>query len=112
MSTTPLLGIPELESAQAQPEVVVNQALRLLEAMAPLQAIDRDISAPPGSPADGDRYIVGPFASGAWAGKEDQVAVNLNGEWLFIVPRTGWRCWLEDEAIDVQYAGGSPNGWF
>lgn len=112
MSTTPLIGIPELEAAQAQPELVVNKALRMLEAMAPLQCIDRDLSAPPGSPADGDRYIVGPMATGAWVGKENQVALNLNGTWVFIAPRTGWRCWVEDESLDVQYSGGSPDGWF
>lgn len=111
MSTTPLLGIPELEAAQAQPEIVVNRAIRLLEAMSPLQALSRVVTAPPGSPADGDRYLVPEGASGVWAGHAQEIAVNVGGTWYFIAARTGWECYVEDEATRVTYFGGSPNGW-
>lgn len=112
MSTTPILGITELAAAQAQPELVINEALRKLEAVAQLAALDRDLATPPASPADGDRYIVPAGATGAWSGQQNRVALNISGTWHFLVPLDGWRCWLADEQVYVQYAGGSPDGWF
>ncbi len=50
-------------------------------------------SDPPTTPASGDRYIVGPTATGAWVGKEGQIATYLNSTdgWFFLVCGTGWR---------------------
>ena len=36
--------------------------------------IDADLSAPPGSPSEGDRYIVGPSATGDWSGHDGEIA--------------------------------------
>lgn len=44
---------------------------------------------PPGTPSEGDRWIVG-NGTGAWAGHDDEVAVYLGGVWLFWVPKAGW----------------------
>jgi hypothetical protein len=111
MSTTPLLGITEMEANQAQPEVIFNEALRKLEAMSPLQAHDKDLSAPPGSPTDGDRYIIGGAPTGAWANRDGQIALAINGTWHFLAPIAGWICYVEDEALYYQYTPGSPTGW-
>lgn len=111
MSLTPLLGITELEASQAQPEVTINTALRILEAMSPLQVLDRDLNTPPGSPIDGDRYLVAGAPTGAWTGHTDQIALNLNGTWTFLTPRAGWRAYVEDEDLFIQYVAGSPSGW-
>lgn len=111
MSTTPLLGITELEANQAQPEVVINEALRKLEAMSPLQAHDKDLTTPPGSPADGDRYIVPGSATGDWADHANQIALAINGIWHFLQPIPGWICYVEDEDLYYQFTPGSPTGW-
>jgi hypothetical protein len=112
MSTTPLLGITELEANQAQPEVIINEALRKLEAMSPLQAHDKDLTAPPGSPADGDRYIVPTGATGDWAGPNQfAIALLINGTWHFLTPIAGWVCYVEDEDLYYQFTPGSPTGW-
>jgi hypothetical protein len=58
MSNTTHLQLPYLLASQAQKHVTHNEALRLLDAMVQLAVLDRDLTAPPGSPADGDRYIV------------------------------------------------------
>ncbi len=63
--------------------------------------LDQDVSTPPVSPTDGDRYIVGPAATGDWAGHEREIAV-WNAEdvaWLFTVPTGGYFAYLEDEQI-------------
>lgn len=58
---------------------------------------DRDLTTPPGSPAVGDTYIPAATATGAWAGKEGQVATWSGTAWIFGVPRVGWVAYIEDE---------------
>ena len=65
---SPHLLLPYLVAAQAQKHVTHNEALRLLDAVVQLSVLDRDLTAPPASPADGDRYIVAPAATCLWAG--------------------------------------------
>ena len=55
-----------------------------------------DLTAPPGGAVDGDRYIVGSGATGAWDDKDLNIAVRLDGAWTFLVPKDGWICWVED----------------
>jgi len=52
---------------------------------------------PPGSPAQGDRYIVIAVATGLWAGKETDIATWTGTEWSFVVPDEGMTAWVEDE---------------
>ena len=51
--------------------------------------IDKDLTAPPGSPSAGDDYIVGPSATGDWATHDGEIAVFAQGIWKFIAPRAG-----------------------
>lgn len=70
-----------------------------------LSVKDRDLSAPPGSPAAGDSYIVAASATGDWAGKDGQVAVFAGTDWVFGEPRAGWKSYVEDEAVLVVWSG-------
>src|SRR5690606_32974536 len=65
----------------------------------------RDLTAPPGDPADGDRYIVGAGATGDWAGWDLNVALRTDGAWLRLPPRNGWRVWVEDESLLLAWDG-------
>jgi len=81
-----------------------------------LSVLDRDLTAPPVSPADGDRHIVASGATGDWAGWDLNVALWTDGAWLRLPPRTGWQAWVEDEgglvvfdgAAWISTGGGSP----
>jgi hypothetical protein len=106
-ATTHLL-LPYILAAQGQKHVTHNEALRILDGLVQLSVLDRDLTAPPGSPADGDRYIVGSGATGDWAGWDLNVALWTDGAWLRLPPRTGWRAWIEDEALLLVYDGA---GW-
>ena len=97
MSETPLLGLPLIESAQAQKHVTHNEALLWLDAAVHLSVISRAVATPPASPADGDRYLVAAGATGVWAGHEGHIAYREAGSWRFATPREGWRLWIEDE---------------
>jgi hypothetical protein len=99
MSDTPNLGLAFLEASQAQKHVTVNEALRRLDAVVHLAVIDRDLAAPPSSPANGDRYIVASAATGAWHGHDGQVAAFQDGAWTFLAPRPGWLAYALDEAV-------------
>ena len=105
--TTTHLLLPYVLAAQAQKHVTHNEALRLLDGLVQLSVLDRDLTAPPGSPADGDRYIVGSGATGDWAGWDLNVALWTDGAWLRLPPRTGWRAWVEDEGLLLVYGGAS-----
>ncbi len=106
--TTTNLLLPYILAAQAQKHVTHNEALRLLDGLVQLSVLDHDLTAPPGSPADGDRYIVGSGATGDWAGWDLNVAMFTDGAWLRLPPRTGWRVWVEDEELLLVYDG---TGW-
>ncbi|SNT76786.1 DUF2793 domain-containing protein [Paracoccus seriniphilus] len=106
-STTHLL-LPYILAAQAQKHVTHNEALRILDGLVQLSVLDRNLTAPPASPADGDRYIVGSGATGDWAGWDLNLALWTDGAWLRLPPRTGWRAWVEDEGLLLAYDGA---GW-
>lgn len=67
-------------------------------------------NSPPGSPGDGDRYVVTAVATGAWVGKEDQIAEYSTGlpGWVFTVPNEGYA--LRDDTANTMmlYSG---TGW-
>lgn len=73
-----------------------------------LSVKDRDLTAPPGSPTAGGTYIVAASATGAWAGKEAQVAIWSGTAWVFGVPRVGWVAYVEDEEKLTAYKAA---GW-
>jgi hypothetical protein len=91
--------MPELSVSQASKEITHNQALAILDQVAQLTVISR-LNTPPGSPANGDAYIVGTSPTGAWTGKANQVAYWLTAvnAWQFIVPANGWLAWSNADA--------------
>lgn len=46
------------------------------------------LSAPPGSPVNGDTYLAGSSPTGAWSGHQDEVPIYASG-WTFTVPSAG-----------------------
>jgi hypothetical protein len=104
MAETPHLSATLVESAQAQKEVTVNEALIRLDALQNTGVVDRDLNTPPANPVAGDMYIVGPLPTGVWAGKTGQLTY-FDQLWRFIVPRPGVTIWLNDEQALCRYSG-------
>ncbi len=109
MDSTPNLQLPYLIAAQAQKHVTHNEALRALDAVVQLSVLDKDLASPPGSPADGDAYIVAASPSGAWAGQAGKIAAWQDGAWAFYIPREGWRAWVADEDTVYFHDGSAWN---
>jgi len=106
------LRIPYLAAAQAQKHVTHNEAMTLLDTLVQLSVLDKDPTAPPGSPSEGDCYIVaggGGTATGAWIGWETRVARFIDGEWRSYLPGegggAGWLAWVRDEDAMYRFDG-------
>lgn len=115
--TTPKTGAPELVESQADKEESVNEGLRRIEAGASLYlVVDKDLSAPPGSCADGAQYIVAATGSGAWVGHTGDIAiavgVDAGSGWYFRDAEDGVFAWVQDEnLLYYRSAGDSPGTW-
>lgn len=106
------LRIPYIAAAQAQKHVTHNEAMTLLDTLVQLSVLDKDLTAPPVSPTEGDCYIVagaGGTATGAWVGWEQRVARYLDGEWRSYLPGegagAGWLAWVLDEDAMYRFDG-------
>ena len=108
MNETANLALPYIMEAQAQKHVTHNDAIRALDAVVQLGVLDRDLAAPPTSPTDGERYIIKAGATGAWAGKDNQIAAFQDNAWMIYQPRAGWLAWVGDEDKLVRWDG---TGW-
>ena len=102
---TPLLSLPLILPAQAQKHVTHNESLRLLDILVHLAVLDRDRSAPPALPAEGDRHIIGPDATGEWAGHDGKVAAFWGGAWAILAPRPGWQARVLAEDLTLAHDG-------
>lgn len=96
MTTTAHLSLTLVETAQAQKEVTVNEAFKRMDAVLNTGAIDKDLATPPGSPTDGDVYIVATSPTGAWSGHAGHIAY-FDQTWQFVVPNEGMLLWVKDE---------------
>lgn len=105
MTDSTHLGLPYLAPSQALKHITHNEALLVLDGLVQLAVLDRDLAAPPASPNEGDRYIVGAGASGEWTGKDGQVAAFVSAAWAFHAPQPGWTTYLADEQGLVTWTG-------
>lgn len=108
MVNTTHLALTLVDAAQAQKEITVNTALSRIDAILNTGAITRSLSTPPGSPADGDVYIVGGSPTGAWSGFSGKITY-FDQIWRFIIPLEGMSLWVNDEDIIYTYNG---SNWF
>ena len=93
-------------------DVALRALLRSLDQLQFLHVKSRIVTAPPGSPANGDAYIVGPSATGAWAGHDKSIAVwttdnpaTPGGLWEFHVPNAGWLAYSDADTGFYSYSG-------
>ncbi|MES2625880.1 MAG: DUF2793 domain-containing protein [Pseudomonadota bacterium] len=107
MTATPNLEINYLSSSQRSHEITVNMALAALDVLVQSSVIDRDLTAPPGSPVDGDCYMPAAGATGLWAGWDDYLVSWFaeTGVWQAKEPKAGWRVYIVDEAIYLEHDG-------
>ena len=102
---SPRLAVPYILAAQSQKEVTHNDGLNVLDALVQAVVEDRDLTAPPGAPAEGQVWIVAAAATGDWAGHDGELAQFIGGAWKFHIPFDGLTAWLADENVPARYDG-------
>jgi hypothetical protein len=106
MTDTPRLNLPVIEAAQAQKHVTHNEALAILDTLIQAAVESRTLTAPPGSPSEGDCYIPAVGASGAWSGWDLNLATFSGGGWMRLIPSSGMKAWVKAERLTVTYEDG------
>ena len=60
-----------------------------------LASVKEQLAAPPGSPSSGDRYLIAATGTGAWSGKDNQVAEYDGSAWVYTSPSEGMHVFVE-----------------
>jgi hypothetical protein len=105
--TSAILSMPYIQPAQAQKHVTHNEALTILDVIVQLAVTDRNRTAPPASPAEGDRHVVAIGGTGDWVGRDGAIAVSDAGVWAFHTPKPGWQAYVLDEDVVITWRGGA-----
>jgi hypothetical protein len=73
-----------------------------LDALVQCTVKNSTTTTPPGSPANGDAYIVPSGATGAWASQTNKIAVWVarSSAWVLYTPKSGWV--LYDQGVSTQ----------
>ncbi len=77
----------------------------MLDALLCARFLDRDLTAPPATPADGDTYLIHATATGGWAGQDGHIAYAVDGAWRFYAPFAGLAAYVVDEARLIVFDG-------
>lgn len=85
----------------------MNKNLELLSVLVQCRVLDRDLTAPPASPALQSAYIPKASATGAWVGQENKLAIYLATGWEFLTPKEGWLVYMDDEDVYYRWDGTS-----
>lgn len=108
MPQTKNLLMNKVVEGQASGETTVNEALEIIDAQIQFRALGFQ-STPPGSPADGDRYIVLPNGTGAWLPWDNYLTMYLSGVWKFVQPQNGWIVFDSGAGIYRRYNGATTS---
>jgi hypothetical protein len=63
---------------------------------------------PPGSPSEGDFYVILDSPTGAWVGHANEMTVFSNGRWFFVEPKAGLFC-TDSLSLHNEFTAG--DGW-
>lgn len=108
MSTEPITGLTYQNANSLQTDALQNAELNYYGAWLNCVVLSVGDTAPPVSPANGDRHIVGNGATGLWAGHGDDLAAWRDG-WQFYPPIEGVTVHNLDDASDWIFEG--SGGW-
>lgn len=104
-SSTNLQQLLLTESGAAN-YVSANQFFTWLDALCG-GVVDKDLAAQPGSPGEGDLYILPASPTGSsWAARSaNDLALHVNSSWSYVTPKEGMTLWVNDENTHYVYDG-------
>lgn len=101
------VGAGSLGTDAAQRQWVTDQINSKVSGLDWQDSVLERRASPPSSPVAGDRYLVIATATGAWTGKEKQIAQYDGAAWQYTVPNEGFTLRVEAENIIYTYDGTS-----
>lgn len=108
--TTPRFSLAEMAEGSAGNATAGNAEIRALEALLNGEIKNSTLSTPPGSPANGDLYLVAGSPTGAWTGQAAKLALYDNG-WRFFTPKGGLRFFDANAKEDIAYSS-VESAWY
>lgn len=109
--STPISPAARWPSAISQADIPANNNARRMDILLG-PAISATTTAPPGSPANGDCYIIPAGASGVWSAFDiDDIVVYYDGTYIAFAPSEGLRMYVEDEGENWQFISSSSGSW-
>jgi hypothetical protein len=103
--SSPRFGLPFILPGQAQKELFHNEALLRLDAALSPAAEAGPSADPPANPEEGQCWVVGSSASGAWNGRDHNLAAWSEGGWRFVAPQAGMTVWNRADGVPMQWDG-------
>ena len=104
---TPHLGLKFVKYNQAQKEVVVNEAIAIIDAMINRVVVDI-MPHLLKTPSDGDVIIIQNPTENSLLDKVNYLGIFYNG-WRFIKPQEGCMLWVMNKSAFYQYTRSSWN---
>ncbi len=111
VETTPKFGLPLLYTAQANKEIIHNEALMLLDATI-LPVIVAEQADPPADLTSGDSgksWLVAANPTGVWENEEGRLAFWMGDSWRFVEAPERSRIFRSDLAVEFLKRS---DGWF
>jgi Protein of unknown function (DUF2793)/Chaperone of endosialidase len=104
---TNALRLPYLFSSQADKHVTINQSLEMLDNILMANVSESDQNAPPTAPSEHFKVLIGGQPTGLFVGHINELAVFLDGDWHFALPRSGWIVFLSSAQKYLVFDGTS-----
>jgi hypothetical protein len=90
---SPRFALPYIVPGQAQKETFHNEALLALDGIVHAAVEAAPSATPPAVLVEGESWIVGAGATGAWSGQDGRLALWSAGGWRFVAPVPGMTAW-------------------
>jgi hypothetical protein len=110
MSETGRFKLPFILPGQAQKELFHNEALAVIDAALHPAVEGPALTVPPEAPVEGQSWIIAAQATGAWSGRDGQIATWTQGGWRIIAPPPGMAAWDKKAAYWIQWRGTDWSG--
>jgi hypothetical protein len=107
---SPRFQLPFLIPGQAQKEHFHNEALVRIDLALHPAVEAAALDEPPAAPEEGQCWIVGAAATGAWTGQEGRLAMWTGGGWRFVAPLEGMSVWDKSAELPLRSTGSAWNG--
>lgn len=109
--TTPRFGLVEWTEGTTQPQTIFNALQHTVDVFLAGGVKSRTTDAQPGSPAEGDCYIITATPSGAaWSGfTQNYIAAFYDGAWTQYAPPGRYATYVDDEGVMILWDGAVYN---